>query len=824
MDSPSPDATGSYYESTPLVQNYQINTLAANALESGNENDNHHGTSAKGTAAMTHPLSPQASLYLTISRYLLTIGLTILCLFLLSLLAHFGFQAAIDEGVYEAKVLVNGSEAYEQWVRSEEVSSGGAAAFSAGETFTAAAATTTTNVVTTFENIILLNLTNSHEILTSPSAIPLYQELPPITYRKNYRKFDISQSADNSTVTYREMVWYEYDEERSELEKDAVVTNLNPSYLAIMQQLGSESHLQKAMIGPVIEDIFAAILEVFPKMIFQAYRGDLLDASMVKVRSELEISMEEFCEYWSNGEPADDASSPWRNMTLRVFDNDTPDALNEPLDDALKHASTWIAASEGNVNAVALITSHFEGLTPQMLKRIFTWFKLSYDARVTWTWVRDTILHDGTPMTQGDLFSVADLGYYQWGQGGAIPLFPGQSVQSLLQLPGQPEIVFLSEFAFDIPTSRRLVHEQFFSQENTLQFLIHVAAQDYKSVMVQWGLERAQIDALAKYMMSIEKVFVGDALSTLFANHNGLISTRTAHEWLIEYNDPLLELLNVADLSKELMVLKSYVSEEDVRVRKPGYSVVSTGVKDLASTGNFIMDNGTSTLPWVRPDGSPSKCAALMGNQLDDDSTITIYFDDVLRPQDFVVQDHTSHEGISCLRFMLADYMSERNSTFHNNFLSQANLTILGAPIFIGKWRFYGSEPEWKERVHGLKECKHRVDCDTVLDVEPRTGLAMYERKRVQYNVHLPVNSTWLDTFHQDVSTNGTLFPIAMIEEAAEVTPELASRFKEQLTHAILLRDILYWLAVSLCLLSFVIGGTLTLGSFALKSRALGGK
>ncbi|XP_064481988.1 lysosome membrane protein 2-like isoform X2 [Ornithodoros turicata] len=97
-----------------------------------------------------------------------------------------------------------------------------------------------------------------------------------------------------------------------------------------------------------------------------------------------------------------------------------------------------------------------------------------------------------------------------------------------------------------------------------------------------------------------------------------------------------------------------------------------------------------------------------------------------------------------------------------------------GAPIVLSSPHFYHGDNVYVYGVDGMHPSK--TQHETFLDVHPMTGLVLRAAKRLQINVDLKKYER-LQAF-KDVED--TVFPVAWIEETAEVSPEFAEGFKQK--------------------------------------------
>ncbi|MCE7733454.1 MAG: CD36 family protein [Candidatus Heimdallarchaeota archaeon] len=104
-----------------------------------------------------------------------------------------------------------------------------------------------------YKRYYLWNLTNPDEYLTGTT--PIYEELGPYTYRQYDIKINVELTS--TTKKYQTYTYYVYDTAESfdgALETDKIV-NVNPAYLGVLGEAGSEAALVTGFVGPTISGL-----------------------------------------------------------------------------------------------------------------------------------------------------------------------------------------------------------------------------------------------------------------------------------------------------------------------------------------------------------------------------------------------------------------------------------------------------------------------------------------------------------------------------------------------------------------------------------------
>jgi hypothetical protein len=97
-----------------------------------------------------------------------------------------------------------------------------------------------------------------------------------------------------------------------------------------------------------------------------------------------------------------------------------------------------------------------------------------------------------------------------------------------------------------------------------------------------------------------------------------------------------------------------------------------------------------------------------------------------------------------------------------------------GAPVVMSMPHFLGCDPETVDAVVGLRP--NRVEHESYVDIEPRTGVAMNVGKKLQINVFIKP----MDGYSVSSRINPVVFPIMWLNESAMISDSDAADFKTQ--------------------------------------------
>jgi lysosome membrane protein 2 len=219
---------------------------------------------------------------------------------------------------------------------------------------------------------------------------------------------------------------------------------------------------------------------------------------------------------------------------------------------------------------------------------------------------------------------------------------------------------------------------------------------------------------------------------------------------------------------------------------------IFTGVKDIKKLGLVDKWKGSSSLPYWH-----DSCNNISGSDgtlwhpfVEKTDTLYIFNTDLCRslyitysssatisssniptyhftPPPTVMADPQSYPANKC-------YCSpyDNNGTFclGAGVLNVSNCKQ-NAPIIMSEPHFLEA-PEYKDEVIGLNPDpkKHQ----TLIDVEPNTGLVLNAAKRIQVNIYITKLKGFADT---DQFTDGLVFPILWFDEHATIPDDVADKF-----------------------------------------------
>ena len=225
----------------------------------------------------------------------------------------------------------------------------------------------------------------------------------------------------------------------------------------------------------------------------------------------------------------------------------------------------------------------------------------------------------------------------------------------------------------------------------------------------------------------------------------------TALAW--NYTDPLVHELhtNGTLILLGLNYPRDYVSiQANNSMNDSDPSIIRTGVDDINALGQYLQWNGYNGSLDIWPGETANEINGTEGlffhPSLKEGEPLQAFKDDVVRTFDLVYSGKVDHLGLEAFRYTLA------NNTFESAFTNPDNarwgswcpdgLIYLGptqwpvVPIFGSKPRFLDGDPLLREQFEGVPEPNRAVD-DTLVDVEPITGVLVNLRQQLQVNIQV---------------------------------------------------------------------------------------
>ena len=219
------------------------------------------------------------------------------------------------------------------------------------------------------------------------------------------------------------------------------------------------------------------------------------------------------------------------------------------------------------------------------------------------------------------------------------------------------------------------------------------------------------------------------------------------------YNDSLVHKLHSNAILKELKMNYplEYVSiQVNNSANDTNPSIIKTGVDNITNLGQYIQWDGHRDTVDIWPGKTANDINGTEGlffhPNLKEGEPLQAFKDDLVRTMDLVYSGKVNHLGLEAFRYTLA------NNTFESAFTNPDNarwgswcpdgLIYLGptkwpvVPVFGSKPRFLDGDPLLREQFEGVPEPNRAVD-DTLVDVEPITGVLVSLRQQLQVNIQV---------------------------------------------------------------------------------------
>ncbi len=212
------------------------------------------------------------------------------------------------------------------------------------------------------------------------------------------------------------------------------------------------------------------------------------------------------------------------------------------------------------------------------------------------------------------------------------------------------------------------------------------------------------------------------------------------------YSDSFLtEAHKKGVLSQNYFQLQKNNSMDDHKV-----SVVDTGVSNITQVGQFIQWNGRDHLKIWQGDAQ-----TLDGTEglffkpgLEKGENLTVFDVDTHRSFELIYHKVVNHLGLPTFRYRISNVTYKRanseqkNAQYYswcpNGMFNLGPTREMGAPVYGSKPHFLDGDPDLLSSVSGLKP--DRKIHDSVIDVDPITGVTVNFQRRLQLNVQ--VNKT----------------------------------------------------------------------------------
>ncbi|KAJ8402133.1 hypothetical protein AAFF_G00373680 [Aldrovandia affinis] len=276
---------------------------------------------------------------------------------------------------------------------------------------------------------------------------------------------------------------------------------------------------------------------------------------------------------------------------------------------------------------------------------------------------------------------------------------------------------------------------------------------------------------------------ISNLISAYMKSKNvGLFATHTVGELLWGYEDELLKALSVLspDLDIHFGLFYKMNATDD------GQYVLLTGMQNYQDFSRVVEWRGESSLNWWSTD----ECNMINGTNaasfhpiISKNETLYMFSSDLCRSIYAHYEKDVIVRGIPAYRFV------PPSAVFANRALNPANTGFCvpagnclgsgllnvsvckqGAPIIMSSPHFYQADEKLVKDIFGMKPKKELHE--TVLDINPLTGILVRAAKRLQVNVFIERNHI----FSQTGNVQTLVFPVMYLNESVTIDEESAKK------------------------------------------------
>ncbi|XP_007895114.2 lysosome membrane protein 2c [Callorhinchus milii] len=267
----------------------------------------------------------------------------------------------------------------------------------------------------------------------------------------------------------------------------------------------------------------------------------------------------------------------------------------------------------------------------------------------------------------------------------------------------------------------------------------------------------------------------------------GLFTTRTAHELLWGYQDPLLQSVHILkpDIDGSFGLFYKMNGTAD------GDYVILTGEENYMDFAKIIEWSGRKSLDlWLT-----DQCNMINGTDgtsfhplMTKNETIHFFSSDLCRSLYATFEKELDVKGIPAYRFV------PPSEVFANDTINPANVGFCipsghclgsgvlnvsvcrkGAPIILSSPHFYQADQKYIDDIEGMDPNKENHE--TFLDINPLTGILLKVAKRLQINVYIEK----IDVFHETGNVQSLIFPVMYLNESVLIDDSSASKLSKVL-------------------------------------------
>eukprot|EP01130_Rhizamoeba_saxonica_P014361 TRINITY_DN6268_c0_g1_i1.p1 TRINITY_DN6268_c0_g1~~TRINITY_DN6268_c0_g1_i1.p1 ORF type:complete len:729 (-),score=96.11 TRINITY_DN6268_c0_g1_i1:263-2449(-) len=630
---------------------------------------------------------------------------------------------------------------------------------------------------------VLWNITNIDQLLNGEK--PRLSEVGPYYYRIIKKKLNVT-FLDHGKISYYLWQYYVYDSNRTneKLNPDIdKIFNMNPVYLNLMSGQGGEMQLRYEYISP--------LLSSWINFFESDYVGDAL---LFYMRSLLKKNIDGIItaitkKGVSENEAKHLTYSAWANdsSTGSIYGIHFPDSLKISLgknSSNISFTSTQLLFENMDEFSFAYNKSKFNhgvikkwinssNSEKQHILDIFQITDVQYKYIIEW--LNSVEFKEWTRKEMSTLFSISkfeDLALVQFGQGSVSESVRDIYTTKFDQNFVQPELFFSGGGSiYKLDTIKKLFYGTrgiLKDPENMKVFYNEAVSKkhfDYKYLNKVWGIVDEKMRAsLVNSTFKYRDSYCNNKINMLIKQGSGLFQERSATDWIFSYCDPLYETIkpNSPCFSFRQNITSS---AEALKTLEP--TVIHSGVNNLLSISEALSINGNNVSSYGEPISGNSADGQFYPFWADFESidipsfTVWSYDYDIpvfLTPEKYDATKKPKFDifkGIKMYRYEVSNstWETAEGAPYHNNFTGFRWMGPLynNIPLYIGKPYYYGSNPEWLDKVEGISQPSPNgsfvENTYSQLGIEPETGKVMHSSVVFQINIHLnsSIIKKWFD-------------------------------------------------------------------------------
>ncbi|MFX0069604.1 MAG: hypothetical protein ACFFAO_00725 [Candidatus Hermodarchaeota archaeon] len=662
-----------------------------------------------------------------------------------------------------------------------------------------------------YSTYYLWNLTNPNELLSGEK--PIYEEVGPYKFREYKYKYDIEFNDDKSEVEYKE--YSKFVQVGGEDISLINITNINPGFLGSVATAGgtdlqynklnfpfvlsqvkeefnniftntvneklADDDFIRASLEDMLKDCTAFILPFIPIDVTQAFIECVgMDAIKEFMRDGIPSPEEVFFEEWANDYfPAfhgdysilDDAASGVNALLMKQIINDID--CQAAQDTIITMQNAKLVDEAGSIHGLGVDIDgqygYLEGsesdlnISTAYAKEVDRFVK-TYTIVVAWS-TMDLPIYE----REGG----SDLSYGQ-----CLALWNKSNPNSLTGMDYEANKIWFDAAEGDIDSKDFLKAE--------------------------FNINNAQLDYILKWINVSVETWVPNAIEyTINGWNSGVVTTRTAEEWLFCANDTAIynymSYYN-KDLNRaKVNIFDNCQNETEADDVKTKSQTVKTGREDISKVGQYVeYDNEETIELWSDPEEVSGTNGMQFAPGVSKDNNLETFQPDLMRVVEMEYKRDSEIYDIDLLRFKMSGETFEANPDYYMNTQGLINLQPIekyeGIEVRVSKPHFLDADYSVQTGVIGMNPDKG--DHDTYIDVEPITGIVMNAKKRIQVNFELFTSDFFL------TNISNVVVPIVWYEQSGEIPEDLAEEFKELVYGALDLKEniVLGCLGIAACL------------------------